>query len=713
MIPKSEAHCGKVYHKYLYLVGITAVLVMVGSYWYIEYYGKQNPSMDQVALAQSGGVRNHRAPNPTSNTPGLSPFSTQQPQAMTFSPQAQQIAAPAIDPLEPVAASTFAAVVRSIMPSVVNVSATNAKNPVQTNADAPGAPQAGLKFAHPFSGIAQESIGSGIIVTKDGYVLTNFHVIEQARHISVTVFNSLGTKRYFADVIGQDETRDLALLKITPERSLYPAALGNSDRVQVGDSVIAIGSPFGLDQTVSKGILSGRNKVVNIGGNIHKGLMQTDAAINRGNSGGPLVDQTGSVIGINTAIYTTTSAFSGVGFAVPMNMARDFLDDFIQVPNVKPDLKRGAVRGVAVAAPNGAPPIMANAIMPHGDRGPCESCHEILPSTQPVAAVNNGAPPIMANAIMPHGDRGPCESCHEILPSTQPIRFGLGPNGDGRHGPGHLNQFAFSPGGAIGLPAAMATNIASSLGFSLSPLDQANAQRLNSPVPGGILVVDVGIGSAAERSGFLSDDIIFKLDGRRLSQLDLFEASLANFDPGEMVRISIVREGQRMDLNLPIERPGVQTVALQQPQQMTFAGAGAETGNLSPPAQQQMVVNPANEPPPVPAKQGGMAPARTEFEWMGMEMTPISPGQGAKTAANPQGKATNTPLKRGALVADVDVGSAAQRAGIKRNDVLVAINGHVVDTAGALDKQIKAATGQAGVLLEIDRSGQRMFTVLQ
>ena len=420
MMSSSDSYCGKIYHKYLYLVGVTAVLVMIGSYWYIEYYKDQNGAK---TIVQQAGVRGRQQAPRQAVTPRRGPQQqamrgvqqqAQQPQkAMRGAPQAQQIAA-----LQPPTGNRFANVVRSMMPSVVNVSASSAKNPVPGTQGGPNAKQPGLKFARPFSGIAQESIGSGVIITKDGYVLTNFHVIEQARHISVTVFNSLGTKRYHADVIGRNEMRDLALLKITPDRALAPAALGDSGKMQVGDSVITIGSPFGLDQTVSKGIVSGKNKVVNIGGTIHKGLLQTDAAINRGNSGGPLVSRDGSVIGINTAIYTTTSAFAGVGFAVPMKIAKEFLEEYIRVPNVKPDLLGAQMVALPVAAANGAPPIAANSNMPHGDRGACESCHDILPATQAmaVAAPNNGVPPISANATMPHDDRGQCESCHQIIP---------------------------------------------------------------------------------------------------------------------------------------------------------------------------------------------------------------------------------------------------------------------------------------------------------
>ena len=652
MKPNPHAYSGKSFHRYLFLAGVTAVIVMFGSYWYIEYYSKRNSNYDTVV--RQTGVASHQVPNPTSNIPGLSPFVTQ---SIDVSPQAQPVVMPATN--------TFAAVVRSMMPSVVNVSATSANNPPPVAGEAPAQQQPSLKFARPFSGIAQESIGSGIIVTADGYVLTNFHVVEQAKHINVTVFNDIGSKRYHADVVGLDEMRDLALLKITAKNPLRPAALGDSEQMQVGDSVIAIGSPFGLDQTVSKGIVSGKEKIVNIGGTIHKGLLQTDAAINRGNSGGPLVERGGTVIGINTAIYTTTSAFAGIGFAIPTKMAQDFLEEFIKLPNVQPNFAGQPVAGMAVAA---AKPI----------------------------------PPITADAIMPHDDRGPCESCHEILPSTKPVNFGLGPAG--HNGMAGVNRFAFTPGGALGFPIANTVAQPGWTGATLQPLDTATAQRLQSQLPAGVLVASLLPDSSFARAGLQVDDIIFKVDGRRVASPDTLNRLFSGFAPGVGVRLSLERGGERQEVTVVVE-DGVgaqgQAVALQQ---QTIVGR--QPTNFNNENQQQTIVGRQPIPQPRRPAAGKKAPAvPTEFEWMGLDMAPIVPGA-----------AGNKPAQRkrlGALVADVDVGSAADRAGIKVDDVLVAINGQPVATGRSLDAAIKSAVGQPGVLVEVDRGGQRMFTVLQ
>ncbi|MBF0448114.1 MAG: trypsin-like peptidase domain-containing protein [Magnetococcales bacterium] len=678
MISKSDVFCGKVYHKYLYLTGLIAVLVMIGSYWFVEHYSKRNPT--PVSVSQPGG----------SGTPGV--MAQQNQPLMNL---AQPVAAQMPQQQAPTAVRTFAEVVRSIMPSVVNVSATMAATSlpaIQGPPDPNG--QTGMTFARPQSGISQESIGSGVIVTAEGHILTNFHVIESAKHVSVTVFNDLGTKHYFADIIGRDERRDLALLKITPQRNLPPAALGSSDAMQVGDSVIAIGSPFGLDQTVSKGIISGKNKMVNIGGTLHRGLLQTDAAINRGNSGGPLVDQSGRIIGINTAIYTTTSAFSGVGFAIPMKMAKEFMEELIRLPKVDPMRVNQALPGMAVVAGGGgAPPIMANAIMPHGDRGPCESCHEILPTTQPIAAVNNGAPPILADAIMPHGDRGPCEACHQILPAPQTVALGMGDQGQS---PGLFSPYSTAPLGAFGLPVAASIPVENSgVGATLQTVDPT---QNNLPVPGGVQVLAIQPGLAFDLAGFQINDVLFKLDGRRVVSVEAFNQFLAGQEPGNTVRASIVRDGDRQDLVLLIDRPGAVSVARQQPQ-ARFAGPGE---GMPGPTQRAGAGGRAQTnkktPPGLPAA------LRTEFDWMGMELTPTP----APKRANQQ-RGQN----RGAMVGDIKAGTSAQKAGLKPGDLIVAINGQPVPTAVELDAAIKSVNGQSGVLLELKRGGERLFTVLQ
>ncbi|GAC1428863.1 MAG: DegQ family serine endoprotease [Terriglobales bacterium] len=166
--------------------------------------------------------------------------------------------------------------------------------------------------------VREHSLGSGVLVDSKGYILTNRHVVEKADRIRVKLQDDAPGVLHDAKVIGTDQETDLAVIKIDVDRALPTAKLGNSDSMQVGDWVLAIGSPFGLQETVTAGIVSakGRNIVPN---RQFQSFIQTDAAINPGNSGGPLVNMAGEVIGINTAILTDTNAYAGVGFAMPSN----------------------------------------------------------------------------------------------------------------------------------------------------------------------------------------------------------------------------------------------------------------------------------------------------------------------------------------------------------------------------------------------------------
>ena len=177
--------------------------------------------------------------------------------------------------------------------------------------------------------IRQRSLGSGVIVDSKGYIVTNRHVVEKADRIRVKLQDeNPASPGHDAKLIGMDQETDLAVIKIDIERPLPAAKLGNSDGMEVGDWVLAIGSPFGLQETVTAGIVSakGRNIVPN---RQFQSFIQTDAAINPGNSGGPLVNMAGEVIGINTAILTETSSYAGVGFAMPSNTVTQVYNQLI------------------------------------------------------------------------------------------------------------------------------------------------------------------------------------------------------------------------------------------------------------------------------------------------------------------------------------------------------------------------------------------------
>ncbi len=162
------------------------------------------------------------------------------------------------------------------------------------------------------------SLGSGVIISSDGYIVTKNHVVEEAEKISVRFANH---EEVEAKIIGRDPKTDLALIKIEIDHGLQYVEFGDSDSLRVGDWVIAIGNPFGLEQTVTAGIVSAKGR--RIGGTAYENFIQTDASINPGNSGGPLFDLNGKMVGVNTAIFSRSGGNIGIGFAIPVNMAKN------------------------------------------------------------------------------------------------------------------------------------------------------------------------------------------------------------------------------------------------------------------------------------------------------------------------------------------------------------------------------------------------------
>ncbi|MHC4662684.1 MAG: S1C family serine protease [Planctomycetota bacterium] len=220
-----------------------------------------------------------------------------------------------------------------ILPSVVNIHA--ARNQAGNGTLGAGG---GARFTNPFDGVPEkfvqnkafESVGSGFVIDSRGYILTNYHVISQATDLLVSISGKLN-KDFPATVIATHPAADLALIKVSGTPTLPEAKLGDSRTAQVGDWVLAFGSPFGLEQTVTQGIISNKWQSLVVGGVSYGGMLQTDAPINRGSSGGPLVNLKAEVIGINTAIYGPDGAFSGTGFAISANRAKAFLASFSRV----------------------------------------------------------------------------------------------------------------------------------------------------------------------------------------------------------------------------------------------------------------------------------------------------------------------------------------------------------------------------------------------
>src|SRR5262245_43375653 len=255
----------------------------------------------------------------------------------------------------------YAAVARAVMPAVVNISSLKV---IRTYEYSPFLVDPFFRdfFGEQFPGLVvpreqrEMSLGSGVIVDDRGTILTNNHMVEQAQEVKVALADGREIK---ARILGADKRTDLAVLRAEKE-SLPHATMGDSEKMEVGDIVLAIGNPFGLGETVTMGIVSALGRG-SLGLADYEDFIQTDAAINPGNSGGALVNTRGEVIGINTAIYSRSGGYQGIGFAIPSNMARDVLDDIVKSGHV--------VRGYAGLSIQGLTPELARAFGLQDTRG--------------------------------------------------------------------------------------------------------------------------------------------------------------------------------------------------------------------------------------------------------------------------------------------------------------------------------------------------------
>jgi serine protease Do len=265
---------------------------------------------------------------------------------------------PAAQPTNNPLSQAFAQIAKQLEPSVVNINTESTiKNPHRRRG-APGQGQGdddesgGMDdfFNHFFGGpgqgpgqgdgsIRERSLGSGVIVDAKGYILTNRHVVEKADRIRVRFEDDPPGVQHDAKVIGADQETDLAVIKVEVDHPLPAAKMGNSDGMQVGDWVLAIGSPFGQQGTVTAGIVSAKGRDI-VPGRQFQTFIQTDAAINPGNSGGPLVNLNGEVIGINTAILSETNAYAGIGFALP---SKTVVDVYNQLTGPEHKVSRGSI----------------------------------------------------------------------------------------------------------------------------------------------------------------------------------------------------------------------------------------------------------------------------------------------------------------------------------------------------------------------------------
>jgi serine protease Do len=353
-------------------------------------------------------------------------------------------------------------------------------------------------------GMRQRSLGSGVIVDANGYIITNFHVVDKADQIKVNLMGDPPTVSYDAKVIGVDKETDLAVIKIDAGKKLPAAKLGNSDSMTPGDWVLAIGSPFGLQSTVTAGIVSAVGRDIVPARQFQK-FIQTDAAINPGNSGGPLVNMGGEVIGINTAIYTESQGYQGVGFAMPSNTVAKVYNSLIG-----PDHKvtRGSIGIEFNRDPN--PALMRYSGVKNGVV--VQSVSPNGPAAQAGIQVGDAITSINGKPINT-GD----ELVNEISETAPGTKVKLGVVRDKKPMDitatiGDRNKLW---GSRLGLEEEQPDEEApkeSRFGASVKNIPASKAQAMNLPKGEGVLVTDVKPGSFADSVGLSRGDIILQVN---------------------------------------------------------------------------------------------------------------------------------------------------------------------------------------------------------
>ncbi|MHC4293970.1 MAG: trypsin-like peptidase domain-containing protein [Planctomycetota bacterium] len=433
--------------------------------------------------------------------------------------------------------------------------------------------------------------GSGIIVHRIGYVLTNNHVIDGAKNLVVTLAVDQIIKSYSAEPVASEPQLDLAVIRIKRKgnETFSPAPLGDSGNIFIGQQVVTVGNPFGLSQSASAGIISNPRRSFTGEGRTFKDLIQTDASINPGSSGGALVNTNGEVIGVATAAYSPVQTFTGIGFAVPINQAKRVFRQFIEIvpspitndPAAGAQVNRGRVSLQVAARPQ--------------------------PELQMMATPTN------------------LQKCW--------------------------------------------------LGIDAYPIDGVMVREFNLPVRWGAMVNRVFNNSPASKAGLMRGDVVYRVNGKRIKNVNMFWSSLANQKAGDKIHVAIFRNNSSKTFHLTLEPepPNIRTLMSKAPQGIAAEAAG------------EFVIE--------------------EISWIGLDIKPIGAGDAAKEFGI-------DPAESGVFVGEVE-GIAAIEAGLLPGDVIKKINNKKVKGIEQFKDVATNIDPSKGVVLDIIRQKRPFYITIK
>jgi serine protease Do len=436
----------------------------------------------------------------------------------------------------------FGDVAKAVRPSVVSVSSTK-RFRLQQHSQRQPQPQLPeelreffgddgfdrfFQFPTPRQGLERRGLGSGVIISEDGYILTNNHVVNRADDVMVTLSKG---GRFKAEIVGTDAPTDLAVLKIDAS-GLSAANWSDSSELDVGQWVLAIGSPLGLEQTVTAGIVSAKGRA-NLNISDYEDFIQTDAAINPGNSGGPLVNLKGEVVGINTAIASRTGGYMGIGFAIPSNMARSVKDAI---------LNQGKVERGRIGA------LIQNLTEDLAESFGYDSTDGVLVGDV-IADSPASEAGLQAGDIVVEFDGEPVERAHELrnrVAATSPGKeASLRVFRDGEY-----HELTIQIGRLEDAPAVAAgagrEEVAEELGITAESLTPETRQQLGLEAgETGVVVTGVQRDSLAHSEGIRKGDLVVAIGNSAINNLTDFRTELKDADLDAGIRMQLEREGVR------------------------------------------------------------------------------------------------------------------------------------------------------------------------